>query len=255
MGLIDTLFGQRTFFLRNEDSGKELQGQFQAENVSKNVGANYSTSSALNMQTPIRQFINGEVDTVTFQATFFNRDEFFGGAEDDLELLESWVRRDSEKGRPPILSFSVGDGHLSMVSCVMEKLSQTLMPPTFTGRLHGVVCDITLTKYQGYSLEGPAPGETRYHRAKDRDYYEMLTWNEYGSAEMGDIIRKRHPDKPNLQIADIVKLPSVEAIRTERIEQKSNVLKTAYGKKDTPQRALRLSTFESRNRTYVSHII
>jgi len=255
MGLIDAIFGRRTFFLRNKDTGQELQGQFPAENVTENKSVNYSETAALNMQTPISQFINGDLDTISFQATFFNRDIVFGQANDDIELLNSWVERDNSLTRPPILSFSIGDGHLSMGSCTLRRLSKRFMMPYKTGKMTGVVCEITLAKYKGYSLEPENPGETRYHIAKIRDYYEILTYREYGSAELGDIIRQRHPDKLNIQVADVIKLPSVEAIRTEVITQKSNIFKTAYGKKETEQRTLRLYMLEQRNRNYTSHII
>jgi hypothetical protein len=255
MGLIDAIFGKRTFFLRNKDTGQELQGQFPAQNVVENKSSNYSETVSLNMQTPISQFVNGELDTISFQATFFNRDIVFGQAGDDIDLLDSWIERDNSLTRPPILSFSIGDGHLSMGSCTLRRLSKRFMMPYKTGKLKGVVCDITLAKYKGYSLESEEPGETRYHIAKTRDYFEMLTYNEYGSAEMGDIIRQRHPDKLNIQVADVIKLPSVEAIRTEVITQKSNVFKTAYGKKETEQRSLRISMLERRDDDYTSYII
>jgi phage protein U len=255
MPLLDALFGGRSFFIKNLDSGQEIQGQFPAQNLKKEKGARYSKTSALNRQTPITQFISGEDDRITFQILLFNRDEIFGQAEDDLELLESWIERDSQIGRPPICSFSVGNGFVSMGECVIEKVVESYMQPTFFGKLHGVQIDLTISRYKEFSLEGEEPGETRYARAKERDYYEMLTQIEYNSPELGDVIRKRHPDKANIEVADIIKLPSIEAIRTERVEQKSVSLKTAYGRKETPQRALRIYMFEQRNRTYVSHIL
>jgi hypothetical protein len=255
MTLLDALFSKRAFFLRNEDTGQELQGQFPAQNVSEKIGSKYSSENALNRQSPIRQFINGELETITFQAMFFNRDDLFGSAKEDLDLLKSWSRRDSKLKRPPLISFSIGDGHISMSPCVIDSLNLQYLDPSFFGKLKGVTCDITISKYTAYSLDNGAIYETRYHSAKERDYYELIAWQEYRSAELGDVIRKRHPNKPVLQTGDVVKLPSIEAIRTERIEQKSDILKTAFGRKDTPQRALRILMFEKRNRPYTSHII
>ncbi len=256
MGLLDTLFSGRSFFIKNEDEpGAEIQGQFPAQDVQKTVGSKYSTGAALNQDVPFRQYISGEIDTITFNAVFFKHDMFFGEPEKAVALLESWVKRNKKLARPPICSFSVGDGHISMGSCTIDKVQETFLQPTFLGKMHHVTCAITLSRYRAYSLEGEEAGETRYHRAKDREYYEMLSWREYRSAEMGDIIRKRHPEKPNLQVGDIVELPSIEAIRTERVEQTSETFKTAFGKRETPQRTLRLYMFEQRNESYVSHLI
>jgi hypothetical protein len=254
VGIIDTLFSGRSFFIRNEDTGQELQGQFPAQEVKKEVASKYSSTAALNMETPVRQYISGETDTITFVAVFFNDDDLLGKAEDDLKLIESWTKRDRDLKRPPICSFSIGDGFLSMGSCTIDKVSETFLQPTFLGKLHHVSCAITISRYEPYTLEGQEPGETRYHRAKEREYYELLTQQEYNSPELGDVIRQRHPSKPNLQVNDVVKLPSIEAIRTVRVKQTSQTFKTAYGKKDTPQRALRLYMFEKRNKTYIALI-
>lgn len=255
MGLLDTIFGKRTFFLRNEDTGQTLQGQYHAENLNKSVKSRYAENASLNMATPFSQFISGELDKITFQATFWNRDEVFGSAEDDIETLFSWVKRDSKFGRPPICSFSAGDGHVSMVSCRIDSVNANFTRPTVTGKLKGVTTQITLVQYKEYSLNNPDPGETRYHRVKDGEYYELLTYIEYGSPEIGDVIRKRHPDKLELKVGDIVKLPSIEAIRTERVEQKSDTFKTSTGNRDTEQRRLRIYMLEKRNRTYTTHIL
>lgn len=255
MPLLDILFGQRSFFITNLDTGQELQGQFPALNPVENVGSRYGSGTNLGRSNPFRQFIGGEIDTITFQAMFFNKSDFLGSAEDDLELIKSWVRTDSKLNRPPIVSFSVGDGHLSMGSCTIDRVQATHLQPSFLGKLQGVTCSITLSRFVSYTLDQPEPGETRYHRAKENDYFEMLTWLEYKSAEMGDIIRKRHPNKLNIQINEIIKLPSIEAIRSERIEQKSETFKTAYGKKETPQRTLRLLRLKERSGDYVSHLL
>lgn len=256
MGLLDTLFSGRSFFLKNEDKpGAEIQGQFPAQEVTRKIASKYSSGAALNQDVPFRQYIAGEIDTITFNAIFFKHDMLFGEPEKAVKTLASWVKRDTDLARPPICSFSVGDGHISMGSCTIDSVQETYLQPTFLGKMHHVTCAITLSRYQAYSLEGEEPGETRYHRAKARDYYEMLTWREYRSAEMGDIIRKRHPDQQNLQVGDIVKLPSVEAIRTERIEQTSETFKTAFGKKETPQRTLRIYMVEQRNEPFVSHLV
>jgi hypothetical protein len=264
MGLADAvagLFGlTRSWKLKNLDTDDEVEGQFEAEDLTENVGTKYSKIAALNRQNPILQFIGGNLETVTFSAKLWNRDAVQttkGTADDVLETLKSWTRRDSSLGRPPILEFTAaGDHPLTYENCVIESLGGIRYDrPTTGGKMRGVSLSITLLKYEPYTLEGYKGGETRYHRAKTGDYYEMLTFQEYGNPNMGDIIRKRHPSKPNIQTADIIKLPSIEVLRKEKVEATSLALKGAFLRKDSPQRSLRIEMFQKRNVPYVSHVI
>ena len=254
MGLLD-LLGFKVWWLQNQDTGQLLKGQFEPVDQTKNIAANYAKHKALNKQVPIVHFLSGEADTITFQARLYRRDFLFSSVDDDMKTLESWSKRDVDLGRPPILSFWVGDGHLGLKSCVIENLSAVYAAPTALGASRDVTVNISLLQYEPYSLESESGGETRYHRAKIRDYYEILTFEEYGDPLLGDVIRKRHPTKPNIKIADIIKLPSYAVIRKELIQPKSIPLETAYGKKETQQRTLRLAVFDRTNREFTSHVI
>lgn len=246
----------RSWFLKNEDTGQELQGQFEPEQLTENIAQKYAKHGALNRAHPIVQFLSGEAQTTTFRATLFGRDTLFTSAQDDLDLLKEWGQRDDTLERPPIMSFWVGDGHLEIASCVIESLGGIVYGrPTLFGGLKTVTLNIQLLKYVPFDLEGDAGGETRYHRARVRDYYEMLTYREYGSALIGDVIRKRHPSKPVIEVADIIKLPSASVLRKDRVETKSIPLRNSYSRKPSPQRSLRLWMFEQRDRSYTSHIV
>jgi hypothetical protein len=72
---------------------------------------------------------------------------------------------------------------------------------------------------------------------------------------LGDVIRKRNPSQPLVTPGSTIPLPSVEAVRNVKVEPKSLQLATAYGKKDTPQRTLRIDIFNRRNVSYTSHIL
>ncbi len=257
MGLLSAL-AKNVWYLRNEDTIPKqiIQGQFPAEDLIEDTSNNYAVHNSLNRQRPILQFLNGNVDTVSFRATLLNTNAFIGDVEKDLETLKKWKTRDEKLGRPPILSFWVGDGKVKNTSCVISSLSGiTYDKVTRLGALRRIVLTVNLMKYEPYSLESNLLGETRYHRAAKRDYYEMLTFYEYGSPIMGDIIRKRHPTKQNIQVGDVIKLPSKYTLRKEIIEPKSIVLQNVNTKKTSPQRTVYLETLESRNRNYVSHVI
>ncbi len=256
MGILDQLLGMRSWFLKNEDTGQELQGQFEPQGLTENIRQKYAKHGALNRAHPIIQFLSGDVESVTFSARLFARDTLFSSVTDDLELLKAWGRRDDALERPPIMSFWVGDGHLEIASCVVESLGGIAYGrPTILGGIKDVTLNITLLKYVPFDLEATDGGETRYHRARVRDYYEMLTYREYGSALIGDVIRKRHPTKPVIETADVIKLPSMPVLRKERVQTTSIPLQNSYSRKPSPQRSLRLYMFEQRDRTYTSHIV
>jgi hypothetical protein len=263
MGVLDFL-SKDVWNLTNVDTGDTIKGQFPPEDLKEETSNKYSTTTSLNRQNPIVQFLSGNVDTVSFVVTLFNTSGFtgktafdFGGdIKNDLDRLKSWKQRDENLGRPPILSLSVGDDMVSMESCIITSLSGiSYDKPTKLGALRRVKLTINLMKYEPFSLDSSTSGETRYHRAKLRDYYEILTYDEYGSPEMGDIIRKRHPKKTNIQPADVIKLPSKATLRREIIEPKSIALKNITNRKSSPQKELLLDILEERNRNYVSYVI
>lgn len=244
------------WFLQNVQNAERLEGQFPALNVVREVKNNWAKHTSISRVNSIIQFLNGESDTLSVQIRLYARDALFNRVEADLKKLEEWAKADALYGnKPPVLSFWIGDGHLFM-DCVIESLSGiTYGVPGFQGAPRDITLTINFIAYKPFGLNDQGTFETRYHRTSERDYYELLTQREYGDALMGDVIRKRHPTQPNLQVGDIVKLPSIEALRRTKVEPTSIALQTAYGKKDTPQRRLRLAMFESHNRSYVSHVI
>lgn len=253
MGLFQSL---DVWNLQNLQNAERLEGQFPPISVTRELGNEWAAHTAISRDNAILQFLHGKQETLSVQVRLYARDAVFNNVDNDLKKLEEWRKPDSLYGnRPPTLSFWLGDGHL-FLDCIIDSLSGiTYARPTSQGAPRDITLTINLKAYKKFSLNDTGNFETRYNRTKERDYYELLTQREYANPLMGDIIRKRHPDQPNLQVGSIVKLPSVEAIRSQRVEQTSIALQTAYGRKDTPQRALRLQAFENHNVTYVSHVI
>ena len=266
LSLLDTtlLPNLRSWFIQNNDTGDVLQGQFEPieGSLTKDIVANYAEHTTLNRQRPILQFLNGSADVVTFQARLFNLSSFDTPADEQLEKLERWTKRDDNLGRPPIVTFWVGDKQFEMGSAVITGLTGiTFGSPTFLGGLRTVTLSISLMQFEAFKLESKGllgsllslVGFTRFHRARVRDYYELLTQREYGRPNFGDVIRKRHPEKATIQTGDVIALPNFQAIRKEKTQQTSVPLRTAFGRKDTPQRQLRLDIFDRRNIPFISH--
>jgi hypothetical protein len=246
----------RLWFLRNEDTGELIEGQFPTKEVGLEVKNNWAAHTTLSRSRAILMFLNSEDDKLTFQSLFYarHRDEA-DGLKERFDKLLSWAKPSIAFGAPPPVTFWIGNGHLERL-CVIDSISGIRYgEPTEDGNLRSVSFTVNLLDYQQFTLQDTELFETRYHRGRERDYYELLCFREYKQPMMGDIIRKRHPDQPQVTPGSIIKLPSIEAIRTQKPAPSSIALATAFGRKDTPQRALRIDTFNRRNRTYVSHIV
>lgn len=241
--------------LANLDSNKVLQGQFEAENVLKDISVEWGEFTSLNRQKPILQFLHGNSDVLSFAGRFFKNHALDTAPEERMAVLESWAKIESELRRPPILQFWIGDGHVRM-NCVITGITGiSYKRPDFFGGLRDVEFGLSLKEFTSFSLEDEEETNTRFARAKEREYYEMLAWSEYGNPLIGDIIRKDHPNQATLVSGDIVRLPSIEGIRGRTVQQTSIALKTGFGRKDTAQRRLRLLALDRRSGTHVSHIL
>ena len=266
MGLLSN---QRNWRIVNTDTGEEVEGDFEAENVTREISSSYVESSALGAQEAITQFLHGNVDVVSFTATFFADSilgraglNLLGGsktATEKLDKLEEWTRVDPNLGRPPVVLFSIGDGTVHQTS-VIESLSGVSYGPLgFSGEVKQVTLTVNLRKFVAFDIEAElaaaAPPESRYHRVKQGEYMELIAEREYGRPLLGDIVRKRHPKLQVLVVGDTVKLPSYEAIRRASVVPQSVPLRGITSKKDSPQRRLREEYFSKRNRTYRSHVL
>ena len=257
MGLFSEITQFDNWALESLDYPDErILGQFPIE-PTKNVSSAYAQHKSLNRASPIIQFLNGNADTISFEGLLYAKNAVDGlRIEPNLAQLIKWAKRDDRLNRPHLLRFWVGDGHLEMQPCIMQDLNGIrYMKPTITGAVRQVTFNVNLTSYEEYSLDSSPLPDTRYHRAKYRDYYEFLSYKEYGTPEFGDVIRKLHPTLPNVQVANVIKLPSRETVSSEVVEPTSLQLQDSYGKTITKQKQLRLEVFDRTNRTHTSHII
>jgi hypothetical protein len=268
IGIASTLLPNwRTFYLKNLDDGEQLQGQFEATDVTENITANWAEHTALNRQNPIVQFLNGGNDRATLNVRLY-QDSVFGdpilgggqlsldqGPLQKLKKIKSFARINDKVRRPPILDFTIGDGHVGMTAVITAISDIKYDRPNFFGGFSGVQLSLGLMQFVPFSIDDQRESDTRYAIVKERDTYEMLALREYGNAKLGDWVRGLHPTQPSLQPGMIVKLPSIDTARKQRVTQTSIPLKGAYSRKPTRQRALRQEFFDLRRRKRTSHIL
>jgi len=246
-----------SWFLANDETLEEFQGQFPPQDIAHEITAAWGEDTALNRQHTILSFLHGNAETLSFQARLYALD-----ALDDVtkrfKMLVGWVKRDPDLKRPPILQFWIGNAAVSFRRCILEAVTGIVYHSFRNdGSPRDIEFTLNLREYHPYEFVFQTPGETgqtRYHRARLHDYYEWLAQREYRDPMKGIQIRNAHPDKPNLQPADVVVMPSKDNLETGSPAPSSIALSTAFGRADTPQRSLRLSTFDSRNRSFTSLI-
>lgn len=239
--------GFDSWWLLNTDTKEVLYGPFHAQGTTKNVGAAYSNTFSLNRQNSIKQFLHGEVPTISFTARFFSM-FLLQEIESQVEKLSTWTERDEVLGRPPILQFWIGNRHAQMQSCVLKSVSTVYDRPGFLGSMRGATVNVTLEKYEPHSISKTALFDTRYHMARIGDTYEGLAASEYGIPMLGVEIRQRNPRHRSLSPGDVVKLPALSgSLRKTRIKPQSIMLSGLSSNSSSPQRTRFLELQQERS--------
>ena len=250
--------GARGWALYNYDTFELFTSQFHPEELRhEGVAGVYAERWALGRTHPVQQFLRSERQSVTFRSRF-HATTAVESAEETIEQLKSWTQPDQITNRPPVLEFFVGAGTMTYFEnpCVLESLGDlTFHRPTLFGGVRHVEFTVTLREYKEFKIQAEAQRNTRYARVKQGEYYELLAYREYRNPLLGDPVRKRHPELATLQAGDVVALPTASKLVRERTELTSIPLATAFGRKETPQRARRIEWFDRRDQTYVSHVL
>ena len=227
----------RSWFLLNTDTQDLVYGPYEAQNVTENVGSVYADSFSLGNHKAVRQFVHGEIDSLTFQARFYS---IFALLEIEkyVNKVKAWSKKDDELGRPPICYFWIGlDQHAKMESCIVRSVQQVNDAPGFLGSMKGATLQVRLERYDPFSLDDVQTFDTRYHFAKVGDTFDMLAASEYGDPMLGVWLAQQHPKSMVLEPGDIVKLPARSgSVRNAKNEPSSIAFKNLSRKKDTPQR-------------------
>ena len=252
----------RVWHMLNKDTGQLVSGQFEPDSIDTEHGSVYAERFTLNRKKAILQFLHGKTPTVAFSATFFNETVLgplptFGDAKRNLDTLTGWSERDSILGRPPVVTFWVGDSWVS-IDAVIETVATSHMKPGFLGAWKGAKFTVALREYTPFDIEATAGFDTRYHTAKRGEYYELIAEREYKDPLIGVVLRQRNPSRINLQTGDVVKLPAgTGTIRQVAIEPTSIVFHTAFTKQrePSPQQTRHKAMVDARNRTKVSHVL
>lgn len=252
----------RVWHMLNKDTGMLLSGQFEPETVTEERGSVYAERFTLNRKKAILQFLHGKTPTVGFTGTFYNETVLgplptFGDTRKNLQTLHDWSERDPLLGRPPVVTFWIGDSWIS-IDAVIETVNSSYLKPGFLGAFKGAKFTVGLREYTPFDPEATAAFDTRFHQAKKSEYYELIAEREYREPLLGVVLRQRNPTKINLTVGDTVALPAgTGSIRQEPITQSSIVLQTAFEKRRQPtaQRTRHQAMIKLRNKSKLSHVL
>lgn len=223
-----------TWWILNTENNEYVYGQYTTE-VQHSVSSSYGEVFALNRQNPVTQFLHGNTEMLAFEGRFFASFAFQEIIK-QVRTLQSWTRRDSELGRPPVCYFWIGDQYASMQSCYIQTANANFDKPTKLGQARGATVSISLRAYTPFSLNETASFDTRYHLVKLGDSYEKLASREYKNPMLGVELRQRHPHLRVIVPGSIVKLPaSTGSIRRAKIEPYSIALAGITARRSTPQ--------------------
>lgn len=248
--LLSKFLSLKTWTLENAKTKERIQGQFPAEELTRTVGGNWAEIQALNRQHAFLQFLNGKTDTLQVSSRFYRKDLFDDSPVTKVEKLIKWTRILPSERRPPLLTFYLGDGlGLQMDVILAEVADIKYGMPNSLGGIRQVTFMMNFLHWSKEALNQTdiEVTDTRYARVKDGDYYELLAQQEYGDPMVGVVLRQRHPTKAILKTGDNIPLPALEGVRGITPIQQSIALKGAFGRRDTPQKRLRIQFFNLRS--------
>lgn len=203
--------------------------------ITLNRGSVYTEKFALNREKGIIQFLHGTSDTLSLTERLRST-TFSDETSNRIAVLSRMATRDSNKGQPPILSFQLGDGHLSMICIIDGQISIKYdQASRFSGKAMGATVSFTLRQYTPFEHSVDQSFETRYHVSKTGDYHALLAAIEWGDPMLGIALMHRQPDFRPLKPGTIIKLPTIEGMRQDSTEHTSHVLKSLG--RSSPQRS------------------
>lgn len=272
-----------------DDPTKVIRGQFRPNNVSENIGGNWAEQGTLGLPQPLLQFGGGALETITFEAKVwaFNSGGFnplaaaslgykslealIDGEEDinpwnaddikaAVDFIRDMPRPDPSLGRPHVWRLSWTDQFDATV--VVQSVGgvrydhgrQPGVGPKTKGKftLRGVMFSFTCARYDVPNTDDLiTPSESLIYRVKEGDSYESIARLVYGDPNLGDVLRKRTPDKPMVLVGDVLHIPKK---LTARREYKPQMVSETFRTGDD-QNALVLKHFAERGGAYTARTI
>lgn len=218
MGIIsDLLLPSLAWKLTSLDTGDVIEGQFIPQDLTENIGADYTTTSTVTRKEPFVHFSNQGARSITFTARVFAKHQgVFGVLQDEVEGLVTKIRKtplvDGNLNRPHVFQFEAGK-YVTM-NCVVRSvggITYDRMRP-LDGSLRGLTCRFDLLEFRDYSTDGTTTNESLVVPILEGDSYELLAKRHYGDANAGEALRRRNPNRPTPVAGEMIHIPPKQAL-------------------------------------------
>jgi len=216
-----------------------IQFQFAPTDLMIDGGVSWGEATMPGGEYPVVQFAGVVGQRIRFH-TLFWAETGVESIDGNVKALEAAVGPDREYGRPPIWLF-VWDSVMDPVSVVIESIGGQRVEnvrgglPIIGGAgLRGMSFDITLRKYAPFDIVKTDPAarttDTYRHHVRTGDTWELIARTRYNDPMKGVLLRRRNPDKPLLEIGQIVSVLKPARLRGVSIAPDSIPLRrTAAG--------------------------
>lgn len=218
MGLIsDLLLPSLAWKLTSLDTSEVVEGQFIPQDLTENIGADYTTTTTTARGAPFVHFSSEGGRSITFTARVFAKHQgLFGVLQDEVEDLVSKIRKtpkvDSDLGRPHVWLFEAGQ-YVSM-NCVVRSvggITYDRMRP-LDGSLRGISCRFDLLEFVDYSTRSETANESLVVPILEGDSYELIASRHYGDPYVGEALRRRNPERPIPVAGETIHIPPKEKL-------------------------------------------
>ena len=239
--------------------GHILTGQYPPTGLTEDISANYAELATLGREQPILQYQRGELIKIRFNAMVWAEHQgILGLGADDIEDIAFEIRRlpqrDIDLKRAEIFDLTIGDTDNLHMTCVVKSVGgvqyDRLRP--LDGSLRGVRFNMECWRYDPFDqdLTGSA-NESLVVTRKSNESFELMTSRVYGSAAIGEPLRRRNPDKVIPQTGDLIRFPPKARLTVGFVlEPASTALKPT-----DRQLAARREFFNLRSNPFKSHVL
>lgn len=213
MGIIsDLLLPSLSWKLTSLDTSEVIEGQFIPQDLTENISSDYTSTQTTARGAPFVHFSAQGGRSITFTARVFAKHQgLFGVLQDEVEDLVSKIRRcpsvDSALGRPHVWLFEAGQ-YVSM-NCVVRSvggITYDRMRP-LDGSLRGISCRFDLLEFKDYATEATTSNESLVVPIFEGDSYELIASRHYGDPNVGEALRRRHPERPIPVAGEMIHIP------------------------------------------------
>ena len=184
---------------------------FNPTDYSVTTNMNYADINVPGLKMPLVQFVRGDSRLLNVEL-FLDRSNTEQSLHDDLELLRTFVRIDSDIHAPPVVRFQWGEG--SKFDGVITQFQETFQMFNGDGEVIRARVKLAIKSYEAAEVQYrdlnlASPDRTKTRVIKDGDRLDLIAMEEYGNpGEWRTLAEANGIPRPRLlQVGDVLIIP------------------------------------------------